>query len=119
MPIMHRCSGRRMKRSIIFCMRPLLPPSIQSLGANEWVALALKTGEINLRAMELLDAANTGAYGHPVPTKVPLGVKKGKAILVSGHDLEGPCGAFEADRGEGHYCVYAWRDAALLTAIRH
>ena len=38
--------------------------------------------------MELLDAANTGAYGHPVPTKVPLGAKKGKAILVSGHDLK-------------------------------
>ena len=38
--------------------------------------------------MELLDAGNTGAYGHPVPTPVPLGVKKGKAILVSGHDLK-------------------------------
>jgi hydroxylamine reductase len=37
--------------------------------------------------MELLDAGNTGRYGHPVPTKVPLGHKKGKAILVSGHDL--------------------------------
>jgi hydroxylamine reductase len=51
------------------------------------VGLALKTGEINIRAMELLDAGNTGAYGHPVPTKVPLGAKKGKAILISGHDL--------------------------------
>jgi hydroxylamine reductase len=37
--------------------------------------------------MELLDAGNTEHYGHPVPTKVPLGHKKGKAILVSGHDL--------------------------------
>jgi hydroxylamine reductase len=37
--------------------------------------------------MELLDAGNTGRYGHPVPTQVPLGHKKGKAILVSGHDL--------------------------------
>ena len=25
--------------------------------------------------MELLDAANTGTYGHPVPTSVPLGAK--------------------------------------------
>ena len=48
----------------------------------------LKCGEVNLRAMELLDAANTGIYGHPVPTTVPLGAKKGKAILVSGHDLK-------------------------------
>jgi len=53
-----------------------------------WISLVLKCGEINLRAMEILDAGNTGAYGHPVPTKVPLGAKKGKAILVSGHDLK-------------------------------
>jgi hydroxylamine reductase len=60
----------------------------KDLGLNEWIGLVLKCGEINLRAMELLDAANTGAYGNPVPTKVPLGAKKGKAILVSGHDLK-------------------------------
>jgi len=60
----------------------------KSLGLNDWVGLVLKCGEINLRAMELLDAANTGTYGHPVPTVVPLGAKKGKAILVSGHDLK-------------------------------
>ncbi|MDY6912270.1 MAG: hydroxylamine reductase, partial [Chloroflexota bacterium] len=59
-----------------------------TLGVNELVGLVLKCGEINLRAMELLDAGNTGTYGHPVPTPVPLGVKKGKAILVSGHDLK-------------------------------
>jgi hydroxylamine reductase len=60
----------------------------KDLTVNDWVGLVLKCGEINLRAMELLDAANTGAYGHPVPTKVPLGAKAGKAILVSGHDLK-------------------------------
>ncbi len=49
-----------------------------------WV---LKCGEVNLKAMELLDAANTGAYGHPVPTKVRVTPVKGKAILISGHDL--------------------------------
>ena len=59
-----------------------------SLGVNDLVGLALKCGEVNLLAMELLDAANTGKYGHPVPTSVPLGQKKGKAILVSGHDLK-------------------------------
>ena len=60
----------------------------KSLGVNDWVGLALKTGEVNLKAMELLDAGNTGTYGHPVPTSVPLGHKAGKAILVSGHDLK-------------------------------
>ena len=58
------------------------------LGADDYVGLVLKCGEINLKAMELLDAANTGTYGHPTPTSVPLGAKKGKAILVSGHDLK-------------------------------
>lgn len=60
----------------------------KDLGLNDWIGLVLKCGEINLRTMELLDAGNTGAYGHPVPTSVPLGAKKGKAILVSGHDLK-------------------------------
>ncbi|MBU0728954.1 MAG: hydroxylamine reductase [Proteobacteria bacterium] len=60
----------------------------KDLGLNDWVGLVLKCGEVNLWAMELLDAANTGTYGHPVPTTVPLGAKKGKAILVSGHDLK-------------------------------
>jgi hydroxylamine reductase len=60
----------------------------KDLGLNDWVGLVLKCGEINLRAMELLDAGNTGAYGHPQPTEVPLGARAGKAILVSGHDLK-------------------------------
>jgi len=55
---------------------------------DELVGLALKCGEVNLKAMELLDTGNTGTYGHPVPTSVPLGAKQGKAILVSGHDLK-------------------------------
>lgn len=54
---------------------------------NQLVGLTLKCGETNLKAMELLDAGNTGKYGNPVPTSVPLGAKAGKAILVSGHDL--------------------------------
>ncbi|WP_373498508.1 hydroxylamine reductase [Desulfococcus sp.] len=57
------------------------------MGVDEWVAMALRCGEAAYKAMELLDAGNTGVYGHPVPTKVPLGYRKGKAILVSGHDL--------------------------------
>jgi hydroxylamine reductase len=57
-------------------------------GLGEMLGLAMKCGQVNLRVMDLLDAANTSAYGHPVPTKVPLGAKKGKAILVSGHDLK-------------------------------
>jgi hydroxylamine reductase len=67
------------------CLAALEDPA---LGLNDWIGITLKIGGINLRAMELLDEANTGVYGHPTPTKVPLGHKKGKAILVSGHDLK-------------------------------
>jgi hydroxylamine reductase len=55
---------------------------------DELVGYALKTGEVNLTVMGLLDAANTGTYGHPVPTPVRITPIKGKAILVSGHDLK-------------------------------
>lgn len=58
------------------------------LDLDDWVTLTLDCGKAAYRAMELLDAGNTGTYGHPVPTQVPLGHKKGKAILVSGHDLK-------------------------------
>jgi hydroxylamine reductase len=55
---------------------------------NDVVGYTLKAGEVNLRIMELLDIANTGAYGYPVPTTVRVTAVKGKAILVSGHDLK-------------------------------
>lgn len=55
---------------------------------DEMLGYALRTGEVNLKVMELLDAANTEAYGHPEPTKVRVTPVKGKAILVSGHDLK-------------------------------
>ncbi len=56
--------------------------------AEGLTALALKVGKVNLRVMELLDRANTSAYGHPVPTPVRVDPVKGKAIVVSGHDLK-------------------------------
>ena len=72
-------------------------------GLEEWVDLVLECGKANLKAMELLDAANTGTYGHPVPTEVPLGHKKGKAILVSGHDLQHLDAILKQSEGKGIY----------------
>jgi len=56
--------------------------------ADELLARALAVGEMNLRVMGLLDAANTLGYGNPEPTAVRITPKKGKAIIVSGHDLK-------------------------------
>ena len=73
----------------------------KDLGLDDLVGLALKVGEVNLKAMELLDAGNTGTYGHPVPTPVPLGTKAGKAILVTGHDLKDLQMLLEQTAGKG------------------
>lgn len=54
---------------------------------DELLPLVLKTGEINLKCMELLDRANTETYGNPVPVKVTTNIEKGPFIVVTGHDL--------------------------------
>ncbi len=54
---------------------------------EQLVGQALAVGELNLKVMGLLDAGNTGSFGHPTPTKVNVNPVKGKCILVSGHDL--------------------------------
>jgi hydroxylamine reductase len=56
--------------------------------ADELLVYALECGKINLKAMELLDAANTETYGHPEPTQLRVTPVKGKCIVVSGHDLK-------------------------------
>jgi hydroxylamine reductase len=55
---------------------------------DELTGQALKVGQVNLKAMELLDQANTAAYGDPEPTEVRVTPVAGKCILVSGHDLK-------------------------------
>ncbi|BDY06323.1 hydroxylamine reductase [Ferrimonas sp. YFM] len=54
---------------------------------NELLELAMACGHLNFKVMEMLDAGETEAFGHPVPTKVNMKPVAGKAILVSGHDL--------------------------------
>jgi len=56
--------------------------------AAELTGKCLWTGQVNLKAMELLDRANTDTYGHPEPTAVRVTPVRGKAIVVSGHDLK-------------------------------
>lgn len=58
-----------------------------SFDLNDYIREVLKCGEINLRAMELLDKANTQRFGLPTPVQVDTGTKAGPGILVTGHDL--------------------------------
>ena len=83
------------------------------LSLEEMLGLVMKCGQTNLRTMELLDAANTGAYGHPVPTSVPLGAKQGKAILVSGHDLKDLEELLKQTEGKG---IFVYTHGEMLPA---
>jgi len=55
--------------------------------ADELLALVMELGGVNLVCMELLNVANTGAYGNPVPTQVSCNIEPGPFIVISGHDL--------------------------------
>ena len=68
---------------------------------EEWLSLLLEFGQINLKCMELLDAANTAAYGHPVPTKVNMVIEKGPFIVITGHDLHDLKQLLEQTSGQG------------------
>lgn len=59
----------------------------EDLSSDELLGFVMKTGEINLKCMELLDRANTETYGTPEPTQVPMKIEKGPFIVVTGHDL--------------------------------
>jgi len=63
-----------------------------AVGAKDWtmdelLPVVLEVGEVNLQCMALLDKANTGTFGDPVPTQVSLCVEKGPFIIITGHDL--------------------------------
>ncbi len=73
----------------------------KDLNADELLSLVLKTGEINLKCMELLDRANTETYGHPVPTKVTTNIEKGPFIVVTGHDLKDLAMLLEQTKDKG------------------
>ncbi len=70
-----------------FFYKALLAIGTRDAGMDELLPIALEVGEKNLKCMELLDRANTEAYGNPVPTEVSLTVEKGPFIVISGHDL--------------------------------
>lgn len=65
------------------------------------LAHALELGSVNLKVMEMLNAANTGSFGSPVPTPVRITPIVGEAILVSGHDLHDLQKILEATAGTG------------------
>ena len=79
--------GGRDESVLAFMQEALEATTNDTLGQADMLALIQKTGEFGIKAMALLDSSNTERYGNPEPTNVFLGVRPGKGILVSGHDL--------------------------------
>lgn len=69
--------------------------------ADQYVALIMEFGMANLKCMEILDRGHTKTFGNPEPTPVKLGVRKGPAIVVSGHDLPDLKQLLEQSEGTG------------------
>lgn len=79
--------GREDEEVTAFFHKGLRALTDNGLSVDDLVRLNMEFGQINLKCLALLDKAHTDHFGHPVPTPVSLGAKKGPAILVSGHDL--------------------------------
>lgn len=73
----------------------------KELDADSLTALVLETGKYAVKAMTLLDRANTETYGHPEISKVNIGVGKNPGILISGHDLKDMEELLEQTKGTG------------------
>lgn len=65
------------------------------------LAKCLDLGKTNLRVMELLERAHVGNFGIPEPTTVRTAPKKGKAILITGHDMGDLKALLEQTKGTG------------------
>ncbi len=68
---------------------------------DELFGLCMECGQVNLKVMEMLDRVHTTTYGHPVPTQVRIEPVKGKAILISGHDLKDLEALLKQTEGKG------------------
>jgi hydroxylamine reductase len=88
----------------------------QARDVNALVAMALRAGEVNLTVMGLLDEANTSTYGHPEPTVVRVTPVKGKAILVSGHDLKDLEILLQQTEGKG---VHVYTHGEMLPCLAY
>lgn len=70
-----------------FYIQGLAAVTDDQLTVEELIQLAMKTGTMALEIMQKLDEANTTVYGNPSPHAVPMTLKAGPFIIVSGHDF--------------------------------
>ena len=93
--------GKESPEICTFVYEALAATLDNKLSADDLVTLTLKTGEYGVKAMALLDEANTSKYGNPEITEVNIGVRNNPAILISGHDLTDLEQLLEQTKGTG------------------
>ncbi len=93
--------GRDDHEVLNFFMKSLAATLDDMRSIDELVALSMETGTVAVKAMALLDGANTATYGHPQPTRVSIGVRNRPGILVTGHDLHDLEDLLVQTQGEG------------------
>lgn len=81
--------------------RALAATTNDSLSTDDLVGLTLKTGEMAVKVMAVLDRANNERFGAPAPHRVNRRMKKGPFIVVSGHDLHDLEMLLEQTKGKG------------------
>ncbi len=84
-----------------FYFKALEATTNDKLSLEELIELTMKTGNIAIAVMKLLDDANTNKYKNPNPHKVNVTLKKGPFIIVSGHDLRDLEMLLEQSEGKG------------------
>ena len=84
-----------------FYFKALAALADDSLNLEDLIKLAMETGTMSVKIMEVLDTANNTTYSSPSPTKVNVNIKKGPFIVVSGHDLRDLEMLLEQTEGKG------------------
>ena len=84
-----------------FYFRALEIMTNDNVEVEELIRWVMRTGEIAIEVMRVLDDANTTRYKTPTPHKVNVRTKKGPFIIVSGHDLRDLEMLLEQSKGKG------------------
>jgi hydroxylamine reductase len=105
--------GHGVEEITAFIRKALAAISEDSYGLDELLPLIMECGKVNLTVLELLDKANTDAFGNPEPTAVSRSIEPGAFIVISGHDLRDLNLLLEQTAGKG---VNVYTHGELLPA---
>ena len=71
-----------------FFFKALFSTTDNSLTLDDMIRMTMRTGEMAVAVMKVLDDAHTKSFDDPELTNVNTTIKEGRFIIVSGHDLK-------------------------------